>query len=280
MRSVTASYSIGRTRNCGNAAVRGRLGQRADPGGATHVRWIQDRNVHLQAGRTHQARHDPGLRSRSPPKTASIPAPSWLATGSQQLAAACAGNAADARHARPGRGQRAADVCRDRLLRQRQGVAPAAGLWQLRRPAGRPGWSIFVDDNNFPNTIDFESPMAFPSIRQAQVRWTTKFGAGASWSMAVEDNKSTIDAETGGRARQGRVLDARPDHAISNSSGGAATRSSPAFSAGGASARPRASPMTSPCGAASVWQGQDLGQGLRLRRNSPLATASAAIAAA
>ena len=23
-------------------------------------------------------------------------------------------------------------------------------------------WSTFVDDDNFPNTIDFESPMAFP----------------------------------------------------------------------------------------------------------------------
>ena len=33
-------------------------------------------------------------------------------------------------------------------------------------------WSTFLDDANFPNTIDFESPMAFPSIRQAQVRWT------------------------------------------------------------------------------------------------------------
>ena len=31
-------------------------------------------------------------------------------------------------------------------------------------------WSTFLDDANFPNTIDFESPMAFPSIRQAQVR--------------------------------------------------------------------------------------------------------------
>ena len=53
-------------------------------------------------------------------------------------------------------------------------------------------WSTFVDDNNFPNTIDFESPMAFPSIRQAQLRWTQKLGAKASWSAAVEDNKSQI----------------------------------------------------------------------------------------
>ncbi len=54
-------------------------------------------------------------------------------------------------------------------------------------------WSTFVDDNNFPNTIDFESPMAFPSIRQAQARYTEKFGDKSSWSVALEDNKSAIE---------------------------------------------------------------------------------------
>ena len=58
-------------------------------------------------------------------------------------------------------------------------------------------WSTFLDDANFPNTIDFESPMAFPSIRQAQVRWTHKLSANASWSVAVEDNKSAIESPTG-----------------------------------------------------------------------------------
>ena len=58
-------------------------------------------------------------------------------------------------------------------------------------------WSTFVDDANFPNTIDFESPMAFPSIRQAQLRWTHKLSATAWWSVAVEDNKSSIQPPTG-----------------------------------------------------------------------------------
>jgi DcaP outer membrane protein len=71
-------------------------------------------------------------------------------------------------------------------LRLRHAYASYGGLL-----AGQT-WSTFVDDNNFPNTIDFESPMAFPSIRQAQLRWTAKLGAHASWSAAVEDNKSTI----------------------------------------------------------------------------------------
>ena len=58
-------------------------------------------------------------------------------------------------------------------------------------------WTTFLDENNFPNTIDFESPMAFPSFRQAQLRWTQKLGANASWSAAVEDNKSSIVTPAG-----------------------------------------------------------------------------------
>ena len=58
-------------------------------------------------------------------------------------------------------------------------------------------WSTFLDDANFPNTIDFESPMAFPSIRQAQVRYSQKLGANVTWAAAVEDNKSAIESPTG-----------------------------------------------------------------------------------
>lgn len=57
-------------------------------------------------------------------------------------------------------------------------------------------WSTFLDDANFPNTIDFESPMAFPSIRQAQVRWTHRLSTNTWWSAAVEDNKSSIQPPT------------------------------------------------------------------------------------
>ena len=71
-------------------------------------------------------------------------------------------------------------------LRLRQAYGSYGGLL-----AGQT-WSTFVDDNNFPNTIDFESPMAFPSLRQAQLRWTSKLSETMSWSAAVEDNKSSI----------------------------------------------------------------------------------------
>jgi hypothetical protein len=53
-------------------------------------------------------------------------------------------------------------------------------------------WSTFVDDDNFPRTIDFESPTAFALIRQAQLRWTQRFGR-TTWMAAVEDNKSTVE---------------------------------------------------------------------------------------
>ena len=88
------------------------------------------------------------------------------------------------------------------VLRLRQAYGSYKGLL-----AGQ-AWSTFVDDNNFPNTIDFESPIAFPSIRQAQVRWTSKLGSAASWSLALEDNKSTIEPPTN---RPGKVEYAIPD---------------------------------------------------------------------
>ena len=58
-------------------------------------------------------------------------------------------------------------------------------------------WSTFVDEDNMPRTIDFESPTAFASIRQAIVRWTQKLGENVTWSAAVEDNKSTITIPAG-----------------------------------------------------------------------------------
>ena len=57
-------------------------------------------------------------------------------------------------------------------------------------------WSTFVDEDNFPNTIDFESPTAFPQIRQGQVRWTQRLNASTTWAVAVEDNKSSIENPT------------------------------------------------------------------------------------
>ena len=87
------------------------------------------------------------------------------------------------------------------VLRLRQAFGSYKGLM-----AGQ-AWSTFVDDGNFPNTIDFESPIAFPSIRQAQARFTQNLGQ-LSWSVAVEDNKSLIESPTG---QPGKAEYAVPD---------------------------------------------------------------------
>jgi len=65
----------------------------------------------------------------------------------------------------------------------------AYGTW--RGLLGGQTWSTFVDDDNLPRTIDFESPTAFAQIRQAQLRYTRK-NDRVSWAVAIEDNKSTI----------------------------------------------------------------------------------------
>jgi hypothetical protein len=58
-------------------------------------------------------------------------------------------------------------------------------------------WSTFMDDDNLPRTIDFEAPMAFAQVRQAQARWTQKLSGNVTWSAAIEDNKSAITVPSG-----------------------------------------------------------------------------------
>ncbi len=76
----------------------------------------------------------------------------------------------------------------------------SGSVFRLRHAYGSYGgllagqtWTNFLDPDNFPNTIDFESPMAFPSFRQAQVRFTAKLNDKSSWSVSVEDNNSSIE---------------------------------------------------------------------------------------
>ena len=76
----------------------------------------------------------------------------------------------------------------------------SGSVFRLRHAYGSYGgllagqtWTNFLDPDNFPNTIDFESPMAFPSFRQAQVRYTAKLNDQTSWAVSVEDNNSQIE---------------------------------------------------------------------------------------
>ena len=52
-------------------------------------------------------------------------------------------------------------------------------------------WSTFMDEDNIPPTIDFESPTAMAIVRQAQLRYTKKFGSFL-WAAAIEDPQSEI----------------------------------------------------------------------------------------
>ena len=95
-----------------------------------------------------------------------------------------------------------ADVRRGRFLREWQCVPPAPRVRQLWWAAGGQTWTNFLDPDNFPNTIDFESPMAFPSFRQAQVRYTAKLTTDVMGG--VGRGQQFADREPLG-ARQGRV---------------------------------------------------------------------------
>ncbi|TAH36926.1 MAG: hypothetical protein EYC70_08050 [Planctomycetota bacterium] len=53
-------------------------------------------------------------------------------------------------------------------------------------------WSTFMDENAMPETLDFESPVAFPLIRQAQVRWTQELENGNYFAVSLEDPDSDV----------------------------------------------------------------------------------------
>ena len=58
-------------------------------------------------------------------------------------------------------------------------------------------WSTFMDEAAMPETIDFESPIAFPLVRQAQVRWTRELEGGHYFALAIEDPDSDVIPPTG-----------------------------------------------------------------------------------
>lgn len=58
-------------------------------------------------------------------------------------------------------------------------------------------WTTFMDEDAMPETLDFESPIAFPQIRQAQVRYTKKLEDGDHWAVALEDPDSDVIPPTG-----------------------------------------------------------------------------------
>ncbi len=55
-------------------------------------------------------------------------------------------------------------------------------------------WTTFMDEDAMPETLDFESPIAFPLIRQAQIRLRHEFGDGSYGAIALEDPASNVIA--------------------------------------------------------------------------------------
>ena len=69
-------------------------------------------------------------------------------------------------------------------------------------------WSTFMDEDCTPETLDFESPIAYPLIRQAQIRYRGEITkAGSYWAVALEDPASRQLATT----TPGEVEEATPD---------------------------------------------------------------------
>ena len=58
-------------------------------------------------------------------------------------------------------------------------------------------WTTFMDDDAMPETLDFESPIGFPQIRQAQVRYAHESQGGNEFAVAIEDPASAIVPPTG-----------------------------------------------------------------------------------
>jgi hypothetical protein len=69
---------------------------------------------------------------------------------------------------------------------------------QVGHVLGGQTWSTFMDEDAMPSTLDFESPIAFPLARLAQVRYTEKFGdEGSYFAVALEDPNNAIVPPTG-----------------------------------------------------------------------------------
>jgi len=58
-------------------------------------------------------------------------------------------------------------------------------------------WTTFMDEDAMPETLDFESPVAFPLVRQPQVRFTHALSEKDYVAFSLEDPDSDVIAPTG-----------------------------------------------------------------------------------
>jgi outer membrane DcaP-like protein len=67
-------------------------------------------------------------------------------------------------------------------------------------------WTTFMDTEAMPETLDFESPIAFPQIRQALARYTSDLGGGSYWAIAMEDPQSDVLVPAGVTGATGELI--------------------------------------------------------------------------
>ena len=89
----------------------------------------------------------------------------------------------------------------------------SGNAFRLRHAYGRYGgllagqtWSTFMDEDNIPNTIDFETPEAYALARLGLVRFTTRVSRRASLSFAVEDGNAQVVPPPGVTGAQEKPL--------------------------------------------------------------------------
>jgi hypothetical protein len=54
-------------------------------------------------------------------------------------------------------------------------------------------WTVFTDPASIPQTLDFESPIAFITLRQAQFRWTEEISDNLKWAVSIENPTTSVD---------------------------------------------------------------------------------------
>src|SRR5690606_18984121 len=54
-------------------------------------------------------------------------------------------------------------------------------------------WSAFTDPDAIPRTLDFESPIAFITLRQAQFRWTQPLAENWKWIGTLDSPTASVD---------------------------------------------------------------------------------------
>jgi len=82
--------------------------------------------------------------------------------------------------------------------------AGSSNAFRMRHAYGQVGnilggqtWSTFMDEGAMPSTLDFESPIAFPLVRQAQIRYTETFESGNYAAVSLENPDNDVLGPTG-----------------------------------------------------------------------------------